>query len=299
MVPRGAIACAPRSPATKGWERRMVNRRAAPGKRQPPSGRPPGRSASGRTGGPPPSIRLLVADDQAIDRTGLVGMLRTQPDFTVVGEAATTDEAIHACLERRPSLIVLSLALPATRGATALSRLRTQFPDIPVLAVAERGEGHCMVLNPPSSDRGADSDPNRRCTAGTDCLELAVGEGAAGTIRRTAAPEDLFGAIRAIASGKAWFEAGTAAAIMRHALARSSGEEARRALSEREIEVSRLIAEGRSNKEIAQALTISEPTVKKHVGHILAKLNLQDRLQVGIFLTRNPRLLGAEGSARR
>ena len=156
-----------------------------------------------------------------------------------------------------------------------------------------------MVLNPPRSDGGGMDAPAGRCTAGTDCLELAVAEGAAGTIRRTASPEELFAAIRTIAAGKAWYEAGTAAAIMRHALARRDSDGGRRPLSSREIEVSRLIAGGRSNKEIAQALCISEPTVKKHVGHILAKLHLQDRLQVGIHLTRNPLLLRASGSSQR
>jgi DNA-binding NarL/FixJ family response regulator len=242
---------------------------------------------------------LLVVDDQAIDRAGLVAMLGTRPDFAVVGEASTADEMVRACLERRPTLIILSLSLPSSAGMTALSVVRGHFPEIPVLAVAQRGEAHCMVLNPQGSDRGADDGPNGRCTAGTDCLELAVAEGASGTIRRSAAPEDLFGAIRAVASGKAWYEAGTAAAIMRHALARLASEGAHRPLSKREIDVSRLIADGRSNKEIARALAISEPTVKKHVGHILAKLNLQDRLQVGIHLTRNPLLLRASGPSQR
>jgi DNA-binding NarL/FixJ family response regulator len=241
----------------------------------------------------------LVADDQAIDRAGIVAMLGTQPDFAVVGEASTTSEAIRSCLERRPALIILSLSLPGLGGMTALSGIHGQFPEIPVLAVAQRGEAHCMVLNPQRSDRGADDGPNGRCTAGTDCLELAVAEGAAGTIRRSAAPGDLFGAIRAIASGKAWYEAGTAAAIMRHALARRPSDGAHRPLSKREVEVSRLIADGRSNKEIAQALAISQPTVKKHVGHILSKLNLQDRLQVGIHFTRNPLLLRVSGSSQR
>ena len=248
--------------------------------------------------GASPTIRLLVADNQAIDRTGLVAMLQSQPQFSV-GEASTLDEAIRACAEQRPVVILLSLALPAPIGTTALSRIREQIPEIPVLALAERGEGNCFVLNPPRSDGGGTGAPAGRCTAGTDCLELAVADGAAGTIRRTASPEDLFAAIRTIAAGKGWYEAGTAGAIMRHALARRESEGAGRPLSGREIEVSRLIAEGRSNKEIAQALAISEPTVKKHVGHILTKLQLQDRLQVGIHLTRNPLLLRAAKTSAR
>jgi len=101
--------------------------------------------------------------------------------------------------------------------------------------------------------------------------------------------------IRTIAAGKAWYEEGTAAAIMRHALVDREREGGRRTLSKREIEVSELIADGRSNKEIAQALGISEPTVKKHVGHILAKLELQDRLQIGLYIARNPLALRRAG----
>ena len=226
-------------------------------------------------------------------------MLRAQAGLTVVGEVSTAEEAICACLDMHPTLVILSLTLPGSAGMTALSAIRARAPKIPILAVAERGEARCMVLNPPHSGRAETGGSNRHCTAGTDCLELAVAEGATGTIRRTASPEDLFAAIRTIAAGKAWYEAGTAAAIMRHALAREESDGRRRSLSKREIEVSELIAGGHSNKEIAATLGISEPTVKKHVGHILAKLHLQDRLQVGIHLTRNPLLLRAVRTSAR
>jgi len=240
-----------------------------------------------------------VADEKAIDRAGFIAILKSQPDFEVVVEASTSEEAIRGCRDRHPSLIVLALSLPAPSGMTPISAIRAHDPKIPILAVAQRSETNCLVLNPPHLARPAAEERNGLCTAGTDCLELAVAEGAAGTIRRTAAPEDLFVAVRTVAAGKAWYEAGTAAAIMRHALACRGGDATHRPLSEREIEVSGLIASGRSNKEIARELGISEPTVKKHVGHILAKLNLQDRLQVGIHLTRNPLLLRAPGSSGR
>ena len=152
-----------------------------------------------------------------------------------------------------------------------------------------------MVLNPPRAGRAAPGGNGPDCAYGPDCLQLAVYEGATGTIRRSADPEDLFGAIRTVASGKAWYESGTAASIMRHALARL-GKEEQPPLSQREVEVAGLIADGRSNKEISQALEISETTVKKHVGHILAKLKLQDRLQIGLYVARNPLILRRAGS---
>ena len=238
-------------------------------------------------------IRILVADNHPIDRVGLVAMLQSQSDFRVVGEAGTTEDAIKGIKENSPTITLLALRLPTPNGRSALARIRQVTPHVPILAMAERGEGQCLVLNPPgrSHINLGPVNPSEHCATGTDCLELAVAQGAAGTIRRTADPEDLYRAIRAVASGKAWYEAGTATAIMRHALARN-GEKAQAALSDRETQVAELIANGRSNKEIAQALGISEPTVKKHVGHILAKLKLQDRLQIGLYIARNPLVLG-------
>lgn len=276
-----------------------MNRKRPSSSRPTASARHPSkRPVEGGTDVASPTIRIVVAVDQAIDRAGMVAILNSQSDFAVVAEASTAEEAILAFRDAKPSLIVLSLQIPGPDGKTALSAIRERAPRIPILAVAERGEAHCMVLNPPGKAQSAATDPGRHCTAGTDCLELAVAEGASGTIRRSAAPEELFGAIRTIASGKAWYEAGTAAAIMRHALARRGDAGSNRRLSRREVEVSGLIANGRSNKEIAHALGISEPTVKKHVGHILAKLKLQDRLQVGLHVARNPLLLRLSETSR-
>jgi DNA-binding NarL/FixJ family response regulator len=213
-----------------------------------------------------------------------------------VGEASTVDEVIFSSRRLSPSVVLLALRLPVSGGQTALSQIRAHVSRVPILAVAERGEGECMVLNPPHAGHAA-SDPKAHCNSGTDCLQLAVAEGAAGTIRRSANPEDLFRAIRAVALGNPWYDAGTATAIMRHALARKSPD-ARPSLSERESAVADLIANGRSNKEIADALGISVPTVKKHVGHILAKLNLQDRLQIGLYVARNPLFLGLREAGR-
>ena len=235
-------------------------------------------------------IRILIADDQPIDRRGLAALLRSVPDFEVIAESSQAMDAARRCRELSPSIVILALRLLAPEGRTALSVIRSLSPGTPVLALAERGEGHCMVLNPPRAGHVPPRDNGVDCAHGTDCLQLAVFEGATGTIRRSADPEDLFRAVRTVASGKAWYEAGTAASIMRHALA-SREKEGQPPLSQREMEVAGLIADGRSNKEISRALKISEPTVKKHVGHILSKLKLQDRLQIGLYIARNPLVL--------
>jgi len=234
-------------------------------------------------------IRILIADDQPIDRHGLASLLRSVPDFEVIAESSLAEDTARLCRELAPSVVILALRLPAAEGKTALSVIRSKSPETPVLALAERGEGHCMVLNPPRAGQAAPRENGVDCAFGTDCLQLAVHEGATGTIRRSADPEELFKAVRTVASGKAWYESGTATSIMRHALATSEGEG--QPLSQREMEVAGLISEGRSNKEISQALAISEPTVKKHVGHILTKLKVQDRLQIGLYIARNPLVL--------
>ena len=235
-------------------------------------------------------IRILLADDQPIDRHGLASLLRSIPDFEVIAESSRAEDAARLCRELSPSVVILALRIPAPEGTTALSVIRSRAPETPVLALAERGEGHCMVLNPPRAGQTPPRENGVDCAYGTDCLQLAVHEGATGTIRRSADPEELFKAVRTVASGKAWYESGTAASIMRHALA-SSDSTGQPPLSQREMEVAGLIAEGRSNKEISQALDISEPTVKKHVGHILTKLKVQDRLQIGLYIARNPLIL--------
>jgi DNA-binding NarL/FixJ family response regulator len=144
------------------------------------------------------------------------------------------------------------------------------------------------VLNPPSRQH-LPLALKLSCPAGIDCLQLAVNQGAMGTIRRNADPEDLFRAIRAVARGQAWYDPTTASRMLSTSVRDGGTRDGKTPqFSEREIEVAALIAEGQSNKEISTSLGISEPTVKKHMGHILQKLGLPDRLQAGLYLARNP-----------
>ena len=239
----------------------------------------------------PSHVRIVVADHQAIDRGGIVGLLAAQRGFEVVGESSTIEETIQQCRALRPDVLVLTLNLPAQDRQAAIPTIRAELPQLRILALSERGSENCLVLNPPSR-KWLTGIPLATCPAGIDCLQLAASQGSMGTLRRSADPEDLFRAIRAVARGQAWYDPTTASGMLSATAADGSRPGGHRPLfSEREMQVAALIAEGQSNKEISTSLDISEPTVKKHVGHILEKLGLQDRLQAGLFLARNPLLL--------
>jgi len=254
------------------------------------------RAESGPAKRSPRRIRIVVADGQAIDRGGMVGLIESEPDFEVVGEAASVAETIQECRSLKPDLLVLSLNLPGQEQLPAIPAVRGALPSLRILALSERGVANCLVLNPPA--RGiVPPELKQLCANGTDCLQLAVAQGAMGTLRRSADPEDLYRAIRAINRGQAWYDPTTASGMLAATAGQKNGERAR--LSDRELDVAALISEGLSNKEISSALKIGEPTVKKYVGRVLVKLGVQDRLQAGLFVARHPLLLRRpQGSAR-
>jgi len=246
------------------------------------------------TGGSP-TICIVVADGAAIDRAAIASLIRAESDFLVVAEASNTQEAIEQCRRLQPDVLVLTLTLPSPVGEPAMVEIRGALPDLQIVAMSERGWSECLVLNPPSSNL-ARTEPSKSslCGAGHDCLQIAAAMGAAGTVRRSADPRALFATIRAVASGRTAYEPGTLARVS--GLGEAEGEPP---LSPRLLEVSQLLAEGRSNKEIASALGISEPTVKKHVTRLLERLGLEDRLQAGLFIARHPLLFAPRAGLMR
>ncbi len=228
-------------------------------------------------------IKLVVADRNRLDGGGIAALLERDGEFAVAAVAISAEETVEECRRHRPEVLVLTLSTPSRTGSPLLPTLLEALPGLRVVAVSERGFQDCVVLNPGLLNPG---DPVPACESGTDCLRMAAAQGAIGTVRRDGDPQVLIETVRAAARGLVRHEPGTLEAleIELHA------SPARHGLSPRELQVAGLLALGLSNKEIATRLTIGEPTVKKHVGRVLAKLNLQDRLQAGLFVARHPLL---------
>jgi len=258
---------------------KSASRTSAAHRRAPSTAKP-----SERVSGGSPTICIVMADAAAIDRAAIAALLRAESDFLVVGEASNSLEVIERCRKLDPDVLLMTNTLPSPNGELAIREIRAALPDLGVVVMSERGWSDCLVLNPPSPAKPRTDSGQRLCAGGSDCLQVAAAYGAQGTVRRSADPKALFATLRSVAAGRASYEPGTI-----QALTDPTGG-GRTELSPRMLEVAQLLAEGHSNKEIAVALKISEPTVKKHVAQILHRLGFEDRLQAALFVARHPLL---------
>lgn len=202
------------------------------------------------------SIRILIADDHSVVRQGLKMFLGLDPDLEVVGEAADGDEAVRKALELQPDVVLMDLLMPKMDGITATATIRRAQPDIEVIALTSVLEDASVVA--------------------------AVRAGAIGYLLKDTQADELASAIHAAAAGQVRLAPQAAARLMNEVRAPENPE----MLTEREIEVLRLLAQGQANKEIARTLHIAEKTVKTHVSNILAKLGLQSRTQAALYALR-------------
>ena len=233
------------------------------------------------------SIRVLVADQKPLDSRAMAVLIDSFPGFAVIGETPLFESLVETVKKAEPDVVVLDTWLSGPGGRTAVRDLLTELPTTRVLAVARHREDHCLLLNPPNPwDRGGED-------LVLDCLGLAVLHGALGAVRRDIEPDMFRDALEAVARRRFWVDQTTQNRVRRW-IDRGHTVLASRPLSSRERDVAALIAEGRSNKEIARSLLIAEPTVKKHVTHVMRKLHVEDRLQLGLYLAHHPLALTDE-----
>jgi len=206
---------------------------------------------------PADKIRVVVADDHEMVRRGLRTFLEVQGDIEVVGEAADGAGCVEVAEAVRPDVILLDLKMPGTDGVSALRQLAARGNPARVLVVTSFTE--------------------------PDAVVPAVRAGAAGYVYKDIAPAALAAAIRSVHAGHVLLHPEVAAALA----AAGPGPESAARLTGRERVVLAEIARGRSNREIARILALSEKTVKTHVSAILAKLGVQDRTQAALYAVRH------------
>jgi DNA-binding NarL/FixJ family response regulator len=200
-------------------------------------------------------IRVLVADDHPVFRRGLVGLLEEESDIVVVGEAADGDQAFEIAVGCSPDVVMMDLHMTGVGGVAATRRITAEMPSTAVL-----------VLTMLEDD---------------ESVHAALKAGARGYLVKGAAGERILDAVRAVAAGEALFGADVAGRVLGLLSAdrRSSRAGPFPMLTDREEEILGLIATGRSNAQIAQALVLSDKTVRNHITSIFSKLGLTDRAQ--------------------
>ncbi len=206
-------------------------------------------------------ITVLLVDDHEMVRRGVRAFLETRPDITVVAEARSGEEAVRLAAEHAPDVALMDLIMPGMDGVEATRRLTTRSPRTNVIMLTSYHDDEHVFP--------------------------AIRAGALSYVLKEVGPEELADAVRKAAAGEAVLHPRVAARVVRE-LHGAGREEPNvfRELSDRELEVLKLIADGLSNAEIASRLFASEKTVKSHVSNILGKLHLADRTQAAVYAWR-------------
>jgi len=214
-------------------------------------------------------VRVVLVDDHELMRQGIRTILSAQPDIEVVGEAGSGEQALELVPQVEPDVVCMDVEMPGMGGLEATRRL----VDDPAVSA--------KVLMLTTFER-------------EDYLLSALQAGASGFLLKNARPENLMDGIRAVAAGEALLSPEVTRAVIERAVARGSLPERRmpagtppEQLTDRELEVLKLMARGLSNDEIAESLVVGRATVKTHVSNVLLKLGLRDRVQAVAFAYRN------------
>ena len=208
-------------------------------------------------------IRVLVVDDHAVVRAGLLAFLETEADLEVVGDADGGADALNALARldtegRRPDVVLMDLQMEPVDGIVATREIRARYGEVEVVALTSFGD-------------------ERR-------VHAALEAGASGFLLKDADADEVAAAVRAAHRGELQLDAAVARRLM--AALGPSPRDVTSQLTPRELDVLRLVGEGKSNKEIAAELVISEPTARKHVSNILGKLGLSSRTQAALWAVR-------------
>ncbi len=208
-------------------------------------------------------LRILLADDHTLVRQGFKRILEDQPDWSVVAEASDGREAMRLALELQPDVAILDVAMPLMNGVDAAAQIVRRAPSI-----------HVLMLSMHSEDAS---------------ISRALRAGARGYLLKESADADLIRAVAAVASGESFFSPAVASVMLddyvRHLADKGIGDRFE-SLSEREREIFQLVAEGHSNKKVAELLCISPATVETHRAHILQKLDLHSTAELVLYAVR-------------
>ncbi|MGH2906056.1 MAG: response regulator [Solirubrobacterales bacterium] len=204
-------------------------------------------------------MKVMIADDHGIVRSGITLLLERQPDIDVIGEAADGAEALQFAIEHKPDVAVLDISMPKLTGLQAAREIKQQVPDVNVLLLSMHDDERYLYE--------------------------ALRVGAGGYVLKRAADQDLVRAVRAVNDGEPFLTDDAQRSLVKAWM--ESGEEPRRdKLTDRELEVVKLIAEAHTNKQIAEILGLSEKTVESHRSNILNKLGMSDRVELVRYAVR-------------
>jgi len=207
------------------------------------------------------AIRLLITDDHSIVRKGIKALLATEMDMRVVGEAENGADAVEKSATLKPDVILMDLVMPEMDGIEATRRITTDQPGTKILVLTS--------------------------FAADDKVFPAVKAGALGYLLKDSTPDQLLEAIRQVYKGEPSLEPSIARKVLQELSRPGQGKQTTEPLTERELDVLRLIAQGMSNKEIAAKIFVAEWTVRSHVSNILGKLHLASRTQAALYALRS------------
>ncbi len=208
-------------------------------------------------------LRILLADDHIVMRTGLRALLERQPNLEVVGESENGRETVALAASLRPDVVVMDVGMPVLNGIEATQTIVAQCPTIAVVILSMHADESYVMR--------------------------ALKAGARGYLLKDSAAADLIGAIQAISQGKSFFSPKVSRILAEdyvRVLKQKGAVDSYDLLTSREREILQLLAEGKSNKEVATALNISPYTVETHRSHILQKLNLHNSAELVLYAVR-------------